>query len=162
MTRCFSVGAGSGRGTASTRSPLSEVMCSVPVTPALTLSPPLNSSDHSQCSTMTVRFQTSIVSPSLRHGHLIFFFFLISYSNSRWLPSSWLFNSSFYRCSSYSSSTSCLCSAKAFSQFSLGSPPFPSSPLLKVSVDYSEDTTHSVEIVGQRWWGVLCYILAHH
>lgn len=45
-----------------------------------------------------------------------FFFFpcLISFSNSRWLPSSWLSSSNFYRCSSYSSNTSCLCSARAF------------------------------------------------
>lgn len=56
--------------------------------------------------------------PSLGSGHLILFFFffpcLISFSNSRWLPSSWLSSSNFYRCSSYSSNTSCLCSARAF------------------------------------------------
>lgn len=59
------------------------------------------------------------ISPSLGSGHLILFFFfffpcLISFSNSRWLPSSWLSSSNFYRCSSYSSNTSCLCSARAF------------------------------------------------
>lgn len=89
----------------------------VPLKAALSPSLPWSSGDHSQSWLMTGCLKTTIhfAFPGQWPSHSFFFFpCLISFSNSRWLPSSWLSSSNFYRCSSYSSNTSCLCSARAF------------------------------------------------
>lgn len=66
------------------------------------------------------------------HFNFFVFFFFSSPSSSKWPRSSWPFSSSSYRCSSCSSSTSCLCSVRGCWPSSPGSLLCLCNPLHKV------------------------------